>query len=65
MDARAGEFQLTSTDEAGGELHGDFRGGEARAEYRGGEAPAQLLNRKMLLDLRDSLRAFLTLLERR
>jgi DNA-binding transcriptional MerR regulator len=27
--------------------------------------PAQLLNRKMLLDLRDSLRAFLTLLERR
>ena len=29
------------------------------------EPPAQLLNRKMLLDLRDSLRAFLTLLERR
>jgi len=30
------------------------------------EAPAaQLLSRKMLLDLRDSLRAFLTLLERR
>jgi hypothetical protein len=28
-------------------------------------APGQLLNRKMLLDLRDSLRAFLTLLERR
>ena len=27
--------------------------------------PAQLLNRKMLLDLRDSLRAFLTLLERK
>ena len=65
MDSRAGEFQLTSADDAGGELHGEFRGGETRAEYRGGEAPAQLLNRKMLLDLRDSLRAFLTLLERR
>jgi DNA-binding transcriptional MerR regulator len=31
----------------------------------GGEKPDALLNRKMLLDLRDSLRAFLTLLERR
>ena len=30
-----------------------------------GEGPAQLLSRKMLLDLRDSLRGFLTLLERR
>ncbi len=29
------------------------------------ESAAQLLSRKMLLDLRDSLRAFLTLLERR
>jgi DNA-binding transcriptional MerR regulator len=29
------------------------------------EGSAQLLNRKMLLDLRDTLRAFLTLLERR
>jgi len=29
------------------------------------EGSAQLLNRKMLLDLRDSLQAFLTLLERR
>ena len=29
-----------------------------------GEAPADLLSRKMLLDLRDTLRAFLTLLER-
>ena len=29
------------------------------------EGPAQLLSRKMLLDLRDTLRAFLTLLERR
>ena len=30
-----------------------------------GDNPAELLSRKMLLDLRDSLRAFLTLLERR
>jgi len=30
----------------------------------GSEGPAQLLSRKMLLDLRDALRAFLTLLER-
>lgn len=30
-----------------------------------GHSATQLLNRKMLLDLRDSLRAFLTLLERR
>src|SRR6516165_8017367 len=30
-----------------------------------GHGAAQLLNRKMLLDLRDSLRAFLTLLERK
>ena len=29
------------------------------------EGPEQLLSRKMLLDLRDTLRAFLTLLERR
>jgi hypothetical protein len=29
------------------------------------ENAAELLNRKMLLDLRDSLRGFLTLLERR
>src|SRR6266403_14916 len=32
---------------------------------RAGEGSAQLLSRKMLLDLRDTLRAFLTLLERR
>jgi hypothetical protein len=29
------------------------------------EGPPQLLSRKMLLDLRDALRAFLTLLEKR
>ena len=48
----AAEFQLTSPDAR-----------DASAEHHG--RPAQLLNRKMLLDLRDSLRAFLTLLERR
>jgi DNA-binding transcriptional MerR regulator len=46
-----GEFQLTSPDALDG--------------HSSRVAPAQLLNRKMLLDLRDSLRAFLTLLERR
>ena len=48
----AAQFQLTSPD------------ARETSEPRG-EPPAQLLNRKMLLDLRDSLRAFLTLLERR
>jgi DNA-binding transcriptional MerR regulator len=46
----AAEFQLTSPDTRDSER---------------GVPRAQLLNRKMLLDLRDSLRAFLTLLERR
>jgi DNA-binding transcriptional MerR regulator len=50
----APDFELTSGDAL------DSGPGEAR-----GETPAPLLNRKMLLDLRDSLRAFLTLLERR
>jgi DNA-binding transcriptional MerR regulator len=54
--------------------------GESSAEYSGhavthaaatqasrapGENAAEMLNRRMLLDLRDSLRGFLTLLERR
>ncbi|MGB8475194.1 MAG: MerR family transcriptional regulator [Candidatus Acidiferrum sp.] len=38
--------------------------GSASLESSGGGA-AQLLSRKMLLDLRDTLRAFLTLLERK
>jgi DNA-binding transcriptional MerR regulator len=37
----------------------------AVAPHASGENAAELLNRKMLLDLRDSLRGFLTLLERR
>src|ERR1700676_586621 len=56
------DFQL-----AGSDARDVFRG-DARGELRGdvrSETPAPLLNRKMLLDLRDSLRAFLTLLERR
>ncbi|HUE42031.1 MAG TPA: MerR family transcriptional regulator [Candidatus Sulfotelmatobacter sp.] len=41
-------------------------GGQASAAPRAAsENAADLLNRKMLLDLRDSLRGFLTLLERR
>jgi DNA-binding transcriptional MerR regulator len=38
---------------------------EPAASSHASESKGQLLNRKMLLDLRDSLRAFLTLLERR
>ncbi|HXL21984.1 MAG TPA: MerR family transcriptional regulator [Candidatus Dormibacteraeota bacterium] len=38
--------------------------GRAAHELAHAESAPQLLNRKMLLDLRDSLRAFLTLLER-
>jgi len=38
---------------------------ESAAHIPPGIGAAQILNRKMLLDLRDSLRAFLTLLERR
>jgi DNA-binding transcriptional MerR regulator len=46
--------------EHGGAIDSDSVSGGSSAE-----GPAQLLSRKMLLDLRDSLRAFLTLLERR
>ena len=38
---------------------------EPGAQIPPGYGAGQLLNRKLLLDLRDSLRAFLTLLERR
>src|SRR6266849_9078367 len=38
---------------------------ESRSAGHAAEGAAQLLSRKMLLDLRDTLRAFLTLLERR
>ncbi|HYL85822.1 MAG TPA: MerR family transcriptional regulator [Candidatus Angelobacter sp.] len=38
---------------------------EGRIVNHAGDGAAQLLSRKMLLDLRDTLRAFLTLLERR
>ena len=48
------EFQLDGADAR------DASSGRVRSE-----SPATLLNRKMLLDLRDTLRAFLTLLERR
>jgi DNA-binding transcriptional MerR regulator len=39
--------------------------GASHAPHNSNENAAELLNRKMLLDLRDSLRGFLTLLERR
>jgi DNA-binding transcriptional MerR regulator len=38
---------------------------ESRTANHAAEGAGQLLSRKMLLDLRDTLRAFLTLLERR
>ena len=54
---------------AGARRHLRERGGaadpDANAHIPPGHGATQLLNRKMLLDLRDSLRAFLTLLERR
>jgi DNA-binding transcriptional MerR regulator len=64
------EFQLTSPDAGDGESRGEVRGeptarGDSTQSNQAQPHPAQLLNRKMLLDLRDSLRAFLTLLERR
>jgi DNA-binding transcriptional MerR regulator len=40
-------------------------GGNDGSTANSGEGPGQFLSRKMLLDLRDTLRAFLTLLERR
>ncbi len=54
---------------AGARRHLREHDGSAESESRSANHPAegaaQLLSRKMLLDLRDSLRAFLTLLERR
>lgn len=54
-----------------GEAPGDYSGHAvphatvAQASHAPGENAAEMLNRRMLLDLRDSLRGFLTLLERR
>ena len=45
--------------------HSAHASGAAHAHHAPGENAAEMLNRKMLLDLRDSLRGFLTLLERR
>jgi len=54
---------------AGARRHLREHDGAAESESRhanpAAEGAAQLLSRKMLLDLRDTLRAFLTLLERR
>src|SRR3989441_6982638 len=46
------------------EHEGNWEAENAGANHAG-EGSAQLLSRRMLLDLRDTLRAFLTLLERR
>jgi DNA-binding transcriptional MerR regulator len=45
--------------------HKDVGGAERAEAHVSTEGAAQWLSRKMLLDLRDTLRAFLTLLERR
>jgi DNA-binding transcriptional MerR regulator len=45
--------------------HASHPGHGSAASHGAGENAAEMLNRKMLLDLRDSLRGFLTLLERR
>jgi hypothetical protein len=45
-----------------GDSDGEAERGNA---HHAAEGAAQLLSRKMLLDLRDTLQAFLTLLERR
>jgi DNA-binding transcriptional MerR regulator len=44
---------------------GNSNGGESANGAASSDESKQLLSRKMLLDLRDSLRSFLTLLERR
>ena len=48
-----------------GENSATVGSGGASASSAAAEGTAQLLSRKMLLDLRDTLRAFLTLLERK
>ena len=48
-----------------GESSGATSGGGGSSTGAAAEGAAQLLSRKMLLDLRDTLRAFLTLLERK
>jgi DNA-binding transcriptional MerR regulator len=48
-----------------GESAGTAGSGGASASSAPAEGTAQFLSRKMLLDLRDTLRAFLTLLERK
>src|ERR1700722_11496287 len=48
-----------------GESSGAAGSGSGSTGGVAGEGAAQLLSRKMLLDLRDTLRAFLTLLERK
>lgn len=47
------------------ETNGNISDSDAGDRIAPGSRAGQILNRKLLLDLRDSLRAFLTLLERR
>src|SRR5690348_14453730 len=47
------------------ETNGNISDSDSADRIAPGSRAGQILNRKLLLDLRDSLRAFLTLLERR
>ena len=51
--------------EENGSIEGEAASGSASGATESGGGAAQMLSRKMLLDLRDSLRTFLTLLERK
>ena len=50
---------------AGARRHLREQNGSGDNDAAAAEGPPQLLSRKMLLDMRDALRAFLTLLEKR
>jgi DNA-binding transcriptional MerR regulator len=62
LTGHAGHASAHATSHASGGSHAAAASHAPRAST---ENAAELLNRKMLLDLRDSLRGFLTLLERR
>jgi DNA-binding transcriptional MerR regulator len=61
----AGARRQLREQNGGGESEGATGGGSGAASGGAVDGAAQLLSRKMLLDLRDTLRAFLTLLERK
>src|SRR5579872_1353856 len=60
-----GSEEFTAMGHAAHASHSAHGSVASHAPHGAGENAAEMLNRKMLLDLRDSLRGFLTLLERR